>query len=115
VLEFANDFRAAYLGISFGDQVQFFRRKAVVDNDLFPNIPLMEDVEFSIRLRRLGRQTYLFGNAMVSTRKWKAKGFGHAFTVIRLLAAYLWLRLWGTPNTEAMYLKYYGKNAPLKS
>jgi GT2 family glycosyltransferase len=78
---------------------------------VFPGIPLMEDVEFSIRLHRLGRQTYLFGDALVSSRKWKKKGFGHALTVIRLMTAYLWQRLWGAPDTLAMYRRYYGKDA----
>jgi GT2 family glycosyltransferase len=111
LLEFANDFRMVCLGISFGDQIQFFRRKPVIQTKLFPNIPLMEDVEFSIRLHRLGRQVYLFGDATVSTRKWQAKGFGHASMVIRLFASYLWKRMWGKPDTFKMYRAYYGKNA----
>ena len=63
-LELANHFRAGFFKISFGDQVQFFRREPVVAHDLFPDIPIMEDVEFSIRLRRVGRVTYLFGNVL---------------------------------------------------
>ena len=107
ILEFANDFRAVCLGISFGDQVQFFRKKPVIEADLFPNFPLMEDVEFSLRLPRLGRQVFLFGNALVSTRKWEARGMGHARTVIQLAGTYLLQRLWKTPDTLAMYRKYY--------
>jgi len=94
ILEFANDFRAVFLGISFGDQVQFFRRKPVVERDLYPNIPLMEDVELSLGLHRLGRQIYLFGDAAISTRRWEKRGFGHALTVIRFFSTYMWQRLW---------------------
>jgi len=50
-IELANDLRAGFFKISFGDQVQFFRRSPVVQHKLFPAIALMEDVEFSIRLR----------------------------------------------------------------
>jgi hypothetical protein len=56
LIEFLNDFRFVFTGIGFGDQVQFFRRKPVLERNLFPIIPLMEDVEFSLRLKRLGRQ-----------------------------------------------------------
>jgi cellulose synthase/poly-beta-1,6-N-acetylglucosamine synthase-like glycosyltransferase len=62
-LELRNNFRTVCLGISCREQVQFFRRKPVLEMDIFPNMPLAEDVEFSLRLHRLGRQIILFGNA----------------------------------------------------
>jgi hypothetical protein len=95
-------------GIAFGDQVQFFRRDAVVCSNLFPAIPLMEDVELSLRLRRMGRTIFLFGNALVSARRWKRKGFFHTVMVIRLLTAYLFQRMRRAPDTVAMYRQYYG-------
>jgi hypothetical protein len=107
VLETVNDFRAAILGISFGDQVQFFRRAPVLKSNLFPAIPLMEDVEFSIRLHRLGRQAFLFGNAMVSARRWKSFGFAHTWTVLRLFATYLIQRNWGNAEDMTLYNRYY--------
>jgi glycosyltransferase involved in cell wall biosynthesis len=109
LLELANDFRAAFLKISFGDQVQFFRRQPVVDRNLFPAIPLMEDVELSIRLHRLGKQTFLFGGALVSTRRWEKAGFHNALWVIGHVCGYLIRRLWSTPDTAALYKKYYKK------
>jgi glycosyltransferase involved in cell wall biosynthesis len=107
LLEFANDLRAVLIGISFGDQVQFFRRRPVFESNSFPDIPLMEDVEFSLRLKRLGRPVYLFGNAQVSARKWKKRGFGHAWTVIYFFSSYLFKRLWRKPDTATMFRKYY--------
>jgi GT2 family glycosyltransferase len=107
VIELANAFRAAFIKISFGDQVQFFRRKPVVDADLFPNIPLMEDVEFSIRLRRLGRCVYLCGGAWVSTRRWEQKGFRNAGWVFLHVMEYLLKRVWSMPDTVKLYRKYY--------
>ena len=41
LINVANDFRMVFLGISFGDQVQFFRRRPVAAANLFPKIPLM--------------------------------------------------------------------------
>jgi hypothetical protein len=43
LLTAANDMRAVILGISFGDQVQFFRRRTFLACDTYPDLPLMED------------------------------------------------------------------------
>jgi glycosyltransferase involved in cell wall biosynthesis len=107
-IELANTFRAAFLKISFGDQVQFFRRSPVVFHNLFPDIPIMEDVEFSIRLHRLGRRTYLFGNALASTRRWEQMGYRNAGWVIKNVAIYLVRRLLQRPDTSRIYRRYYG-------
>ncbi len=109
LINLANDLRAVLLGISFGDQVQFFRRKSVVSRGLFPDIPLMEDVELSIRLGTLGPQVFLFGNARVSTRRWESLGAKNAFWVIARVAWYLTKRILGTPDTRGMYRSYYGR------
>ena len=108
LLEIANDFRAVFFGISFGDQVQFFLRKPVVETDLFPDIPLMEDVEFSLRLPKTGLRVFLFGKVLVSARRWRIDGYSHSFMVIRLMITYLWQRLWGRPEALTMYQRYYG-------
>jgi hypothetical protein len=49
VIECLNEVRAVLLGLSFGDQGQFFRRAAIIAGGGFPNLPLMEDVELSLR------------------------------------------------------------------
>jgi len=107
IIEAANDFRMACLGISFGDQIQFFRRRPVVETDLFPNIPLMEDVELSLRLHRSGRQVFLFENALVSSRKWEKRGIFRAIQVICLVSTYLVGRLFKSLDTVALYRRYY--------
>lgn len=107
-IELANHFRAGFLKISFGDQVQFFRRIPVVSRDLFPDIPIMEDVEFSIRLHRLGRVAYLFGSVTASTRRWENKGHRNALWVIKQVMVYMVRRLIAPPDTTHLYRKYYG-------
>lgn len=109
-VEFLNGVRAVFFGISFGDQIQFFRREVVVRDNLFPDIPLMEDVEFSLRLPKYGRTTFLFGDAIVSTRRWKRKGIRNFFQVLVLFAGYLIRRPFMVPDTVDMYKKYYGGN-----
>jgi len=108
LIELANDFRAAFLKISFGDQAQFFRRQPVVEHNLFPSIPLMEDVEFSIRLHRLGKQVYLFDGVMVSTRRWENVASRNSLWVFVRVVEYLIYRLWSDPDTANLYRKYYG-------
>ena len=67
----------------------------------------MEDVELSIRLNRLGKQVYLYGNAMVSARRWDQKGSKNAVLVIWLVILYLVKSLGGTPDTSELYRRYY--------
>ena len=107
-IELANDFRAAFFKISFGDQVQFFRRVPVVSQNLFPDMPIMEDVEFSIRLRRQGRRTFLFGKALASVRRWEQVGGKNAAWVIKNVAIFLVRRLIQQPDTVRIYRQYYG-------
>jgi len=107
-IEWANAARVRLTGIAFGDQVQFFRREPVARCNLFPGIPLMEDVEFSLRLKRTGRTIYLSGDARVSPRCWSRRGFSHSLTVIHLFSVYMIRRIWKTPDVAAMYRQYYG-------
>jgi len=108
LLETANDFRASCMGISFGDQVQFFRRQALEAAGGFPDQPLMEDVELSLRLSRLGRTVYLFGDASLSDRRWRCGSGVRMGLIVRLFAAYLWSRLQGKTDTLSMFRRYYG-------
>ena len=109
LINFLNDLRVIFFGISFGDQVQFFRRQSVAAKQLFPCIPLMEDVEFGIRLSKLGPQVFLFGSVRVSPRRWEVRGFKNAFSVMGRVALYILKRMGGAPDTQAMYRSYYGK------
>ncbi len=108
VLDFMNDLKASILGFSFGDQVQFFRRKDLLENCLFPDIPLMEDLELSLRLLFLGRSDYLFQKAKVSTRRWERKGSNNGFDILKRVVKYLLLRIFIMPDTVSMYHNYYG-------
>ena len=107
LLELANDFRAVTSGISFGDQIQFFRRRPVILDALYPSQPLMEDVELSLRLKKKGRLAYLFGSHRASDRKWRTAGFGRTWQILGLLLIYLWQRLLGRPDSVHIYRRYY--------
>ncbi|MBI3838720.1 MAG: TIGR04283 family arsenosugar biosynthesis glycosyltransferase [Planctomycetia bacterium] len=101
------DKRRACRGASFGDQAQFFRRKCLESLGGFPDQPIMEDVELSRRLRRLGRPIYLDYPVVVSARRFARLGWCRA-----ILANYcirLAYRLCGLRASEALYRRYYGR------
>ena len=61
--------RCRLFGPLFGDQSLFVRRSVFVALDGFANVPLMEDVDFSCRLRRQSRITLLLPAIRSSARK----------------------------------------------
>ena len=111
IVEYLNHARVLITGIGFGDQVQFFRREAVVRQHLYPAIPLMEDVELAIRLRRIGHLVYLNGKAEVSARRWEKQGSSNALLIIGLFFLYLIQRLNGKADPIFFYQAYYGITA----
>lgn len=110
LLDTANDFRAAFLGISFGDQVQFFRRGLLAATGGYPDMPIMEDVELSLRLQNLGRVVFLFGDAKISPRHWRFGVSRRTGLILRLFLTYTGARLLGRrPDTLVMYRAYYDR------
>lgn len=66
------DLRSRYSGLPYGDQALFVRREAFWRAGGFPDQPLMEDLELSRRLRRLGRIVILKSSVRVSGRRFLA-------------------------------------------
>lgn len=66
--------RAGVLGVPYGDQAIFVRRWAFDRVGGFPEVPLMDDVGLSLRLRRLGRLLLLPARVEVSARRWRHRG-----------------------------------------
>jgi rSAM/selenodomain-associated transferase 2 len=66
--------RSRLSGISTGDQALFVRREVFEALGGFPDIPLMEDVAITRRLKRRGRQAALRERVTTSARKWEREG-----------------------------------------
>ena len=62
------------LRIRCGDHGIFCRRAAFLDIGGFPEVPLMEDVEFLRQLRRCGRVKYSERRLLVSPRRYESVG-----------------------------------------
>lgn len=66
--------RSRLTGIATGDQAIFVRRSAFESAGRFPDIPLMEDIALSDRLRRMARPACLRQRVTTSGRRWEKHG-----------------------------------------
>ncbi|MGD9721447.1 MAG: glycosyltransferase family 2 protein [Pirellulales bacterium] len=101
------DERRARRGTSYGDQAQFFDRRLLDRQGGFPDQPIMEDVELSRRLRRLGTPVYLDCPVLVSARRFDRLGWCRTILANYLLR--LVYRLCGLRACETIYRRYYGR------
>ncbi|WP_003540241.1 TIGR04283 family arsenosugar biosynthesis glycosyltransferase [Desulfotomaculum nigrificans] len=69
-----SNLRAKLTGIYFGDQAIFARREIFHQIGGFPDIPLMEDWQFSRRLNQAGKTVLLPGPVLTSARRWLIHG-----------------------------------------
>jgi len=66
--------RSRLSGICTGDQAIFVRRQPFETLGGYPDIPLMEDVELTRRLKRMGRLAALRTPVTAAARKWEREG-----------------------------------------
>lgn len=74
VVETFMNLRSRWTGIWTGDQAIFVRRAVFERLGGYADIPLMEDVEFTRRLRRAGPRACLRARVITSPRKWEREG-----------------------------------------
>jgi rSAM/selenodomain-associated transferase 2 len=67
------DLRSRYTRLPYGDQAMFVRADAFARVGGFPEQPLMEDVELSRRLRRIGRLRTVPARVLVSGRRLQSR------------------------------------------
>lgn len=66
--------RSRLSGICTGDQAIFVKRRTFEALGGYPDIPLMEDIELTRRLKRAGRLACLRERLVTSARKWEREG-----------------------------------------
>ncbi|MCC6611015.1 MAG: TIGR04283 family arsenosugar biosynthesis glycosyltransferase [Burkholderiales bacterium] len=74
IVETMMNLRSRLTGIATGDQGMFVRRACFQAAGGFPDIPLMEDVALSRRLKRGGRPVCVRNRLETSSRRWEARG-----------------------------------------
>lgn len=93
------DIRSRYSRLPYGDQAMFVRADAFWRLGGFPELPLMEDLELSRRLRRLGRVRTVPASVRVSGRRFLSRPLYYTL----LVNIFPWLyRLGVAPRIMAM-------------
>ena len=68
------NWRSKLSGLATGDQALFVRRSIFEQMGGFADMPLMEDIEFSRRLKRKGATAALTATVTTSFRRWEQQG-----------------------------------------
>jgi rSAM/selenodomain-associated transferase 2 len=83
------NWRSRLTGIATGDQAIFVTRTAFWSVGGFPDLPLMEDIALSRKLKRLCRPSCIATPAVTSGRRWDYHGLWHTIALMwRLRLAY---------------------------
>ncbi len=104
IIERMINLRSRTSGIITGDQVMFVRRETFQAVGGFPQIPLMEDIEISKRLKRQGQPTHIQLRVVTSSRMWEDNGILR--TITKMWALRLAYFIGVNPHTLVKY--YYG-------
>lgn len=86
-IEWGARLRAAVFGLPYGDQALFMRRSVLADVGGIPQVPVMEDLDLVVALRRRGRLAALDLPAPTSARRYVANGVWRTMGVHWLAAA----------------------------
>jgi rSAM/selenodomain-associated transferase 2 len=98
--------RSRLTGIATGDQAIFVRRPVFDAMGGYADIPLMEDVEFSKRLKRRGRLACLSLRVRTSARKWEREGPIRTIVLMWLLRLLYLCRV----SPARLHRWYYGRD-----
>ncbi|MFH1998917.1 MAG: glycosyltransferase [Planctomycetota bacterium] len=108
-IAFLDNLRARLLGVSFGNQAQFFRKACLKDG--FPPYRFMEDVELSFRMKEAGAVVFVPGGVVNLPRRWHEMGFlKNSLLVLKLVAVFVVRRRLGLVRGDlnGFYTRYYG-------
>ena len=91
VIEGLMNWRSRISGIATGDQGLFVRRDVYRMLGGFAPIALMEDIEFSTRLKWVGKPARLRGPVIASSRRWEERGITRTILLMWTLRFLYWL------------------------
>jgi len=83
--------RSRLTGIATGDQAMFVRREVFNTVGCFTELPLMEDVALSRKLKRIARPLCLRARAITSGRRWEQRGVLRTIVLMWRLRGAYWL------------------------
>jgi rSAM/selenodomain-associated transferase 2 len=97
------NWRSRLSGLATGDQALFVRRSIFEQMGGFTDMPLMEDIEFSRRLKRKGRTAALTATVTTSFRHWEQQGPLRTILLMWTLRFLYWIGM--SPHTLS---RWYG-------
>lgn len=103
LIEFMVNLRSRYTGVATGDQCIFVRRDLFESLHGFADIPLMEDVELTKRLKKISKPVCITKCVVTSSRKWESEGIIKTVLLMWRLRFSYWL---GTSPDE-LVRQYY--------
>ena len=77
IIEHVTNLRARVTSLLYGDQGMFLRKEVFQRIGGFADIPLMEDIEISGRLRKEGKVVFVRPPIVSSPRRWLNEGVIH--------------------------------------
>ena len=98
------NWRSRLTSIATGDQALFVRRHVFEAIGGFPDIPIMEDIAISKRLKRVGRMAALRSCVITSSRRWARHGTIRTIVLMWVLRLLFFL---GVPPT--LLKRWYSK------
>lgn len=105
VIEWFMNLRSRLTAVATGDQMLFLQRAVFERTGGFDDIPLMEDVAYSKRLRRLAPPLVVTEPVLSSSRRWEQRG------VVRTVLSMWALRLayFAGVSPRRLWRHYYGR------
>jgi len=104
LLEQGANWRAAWLGLPYGDQALFLSAARFQSLGGFMEIALLEDLELVLRLRKVGRLALLKTPALTSARRWQQLGLARTTMVNQIILLGFFCGL----NPDRLARWYYG-------
>ncbi|KRQ85798.1 N-glycosyltransferase [Caloramator mitchellensis] len=84
-IEKTSNLRAKILKLYFGDQGIFIRKDIFLESGGFPNIPIMEDLQFSLNIKKYGKFKLVNCNIGTSSRRFINRGVIKTFLLMQKL------------------------------
>lgn len=89
LIALSSNSRSRFAGLYHGDQGMFVKRSALETIGGVPTIPLMEDVELSRRMKKVGKTKKLKSKIIASSRRMEANGiWKSAYVYVKLYTLY---------------------------
>lgn len=102
VIEALGNIRAALTKVFYGDQGIFVKKDVFLELGGFPEVPVMEDVLFTKKLRKAGKTKVLGEQISVSPRRWVARGVMRNILLYSLMNIMFWFKV-PLRNIKALY------------